>query len=453
MIDKSPIGNTQFPEDCDGTQGNLPVEAGNCSVIHTCDICPKVIFESEKALERHIEIRHKSLMEGINFLLGKEHSDFTIELSDEKRAALGAKAFDVAKKRDAGHGMLECASIARQQLQRIVDVWHPGAEVFIFGSSLVMSSWDGKSDIDFAVVDPHAYVQRKWPPEEKNAVRELTDLCKSAGFKVSSLECVDTARVPIVKHKTLQDSLLNTVANTKPAEKARRSICLTYRSEKVKTTEALRAWLEKETETATIEEIIDEGQCNATVTFTTSTNAMVAMIKVNNGQKRRLNEYFSARIMDERFPPEAHCIDFDLCLRQFGIRNSEYLRKLHTLYDNSPFLRSGAVVLKEWSKLWGLNNSFMGFLTSYAINIMWIFFLVKRDVIPYASPYDTPENPREALREPTYVPILPQSAGSSEVQIKMGSLLADFFKFYATEFDWEKNVVSLNRPGITTKKS
>ena len=428
-------------------------EGGNASTIHTCDICPRVVFESDTALERHINLRHKSMMESINAFLEKDVTEFDFQMDADKVEALGKKAFEVASKRDAGPRMLQCASTAREQLQHIVDEWSPGAEVFIFGSSLVMSSWDGKSDIDFAVVDPKAYIEKRWPPEERHAVRELTDLCKAAGFRVSSLECVDTARVPIVKHKTLQQSLSGVIEQSAEESKSRRSIRVQFQSEKIRSTKDLRQWLQTQVDPCSIEQIEPSEHGSAAITFVSSTKALVAMLRINSRQKRRMNELITAQQVDEQLPPESHCIDFDLCLRQFGIRNSEYLRKFHTLHENSPYLRCGAVVLKEWSKLWGLNNSFMGFLTSYAINIMWIYFLVQRNVIPYVSPYDTPEDPKDALRKPTYVPILPEHAQIPETRNKMGTLLADFFKFYSTEFDWSKNVVTLNRPGVTQKKS
>ena len=440
---------TQTPATATNTNG----EACNTSIIHTCDICPRVIFESEAALERHIELRHKSMMENINTLLETKNSAFEFTKDGTELQTLGQRAFDIASKRDAGPQMLQCASTAREQLQHIVNEWHPGAEVFIFGSSLVMSSWDGKSDIDFAVVDPKAYVEKRWPPDERQAVRELTELCKAAGFRVSSLECVDTARVPIVKHKTLQSALQGAEKQGDSAAKSKRSVYVRYQSEKLKTHDELLRWLEKELDPKSIESAEVDTTNRSIITFKDSTSALVAMLRINCRQKKRLNEIIAAQMVDEHIPPEAHCIDFDLCLRQFGIRNSEYLRKLHTLHENSAYLRCGAVVLKEWSKLWGLNNSFMGFLTSYAINIMWIYFLIQRGLIPYVSPYDTPENPKDALRKPTYVPILPENTQLAATQEKMGQLLTDFFKFYATEFDWDKHVITLNRPGITEKKT
>ena len=151
--------------------------------------------------------------------------------------------------------------------------------------------------------------------------------------------------------------------------------------------------------------------------------------------------------------PEIFGVDFDLGFRTFGIRNSDLLRRCLGAH---PCARPGALVLKEWSKSSGVNNSMNGFLTSYAINILWIYFLVQKKLIPHIDPHDVPNSlVNNSNFDPVYLPLVPQSMtpeGVAKLHLEMGRLLMGFFRFYCFEFDWTKNVVSLNRPGITTKE-
>ncbi|CCW65841.1 unnamed protein product [Phytomonas sp. EM1] len=155
--------------------------------------------------------------------------------------------------------------------------------------------------------------------------------------------------------------------------------------------------------------------------------------------------------------PELFNVDFDLSFRAFGIRNSELLRRYLL---NHPCARPGAIVLKDWSKTSGVNNSVNGYLTSYAINIMWIYFLVQKGVVAYVDPIeDIPESLRcyreELAKGPRYRPMLDPAWSAAEraaLEREAGRLLMEFFLFYAHEFDWANHVVSLNRKGITTKR-
>eukprot|EP00759_Apiculatamorpha_spiralis_P041487 PhF_6_TR40169/c0_g1_i2/m.59521 len=420
--------------------------------VHTCDICPKVIFESEEALERHVDLKHRAMMEEINTLLRTPLPTTPGDLSQDW-TVLGKEIFHAAAKKDPGESMLCVAALARQQLQTIVTRWNPSAEVFVFGSSLVMGSWDGHSDIDFAVVDPKAFMEGSWPPDERQAVRTLADILRNAGFQNSSVECVDSARVPIVKHKTLHEGM--TCASTPEEKEAMRTIKISIRSQQGDDS-AARAKVQEIVDRLKLEnpDMSVESLTNCVMPTTTDAVRMTLLL---NEEFAKLQETQGMLIAHARpyrvnVSPEVHRVDFDLCLRQFGIRNSEFLRRYHADFPNSHYLRAGSVVLKQWSKTWGINNSFMGFLTSYAVNIMWIYFLVRRGVVPYVSPDTISPDPSIAKREPQYIPLVPLSEENANPQ-KMGELMVDFFKYYANEFDWANHVVSLNRPEITLKSA
>jgi hypothetical protein len=148
-------------------------------------------------------------------------------------------------------------------------------------------------------------------------------------------------------------------------------------------------------------------------------------------------------------------VDFDLSFRTFGIRNSHLLRAFLIAH---PCGRPGALILKDWSKSSGVNNSINGFLTSYAVNILWIYFLFQKGHVPYVNPTSIPASLSRSgqSKDPEYVPLIPPSiavdeAARRQLHEDMGRLLFEFFAYYVFEFDWEKNVVSLNRPGVTSK--
>jgi len=407
-----------------------------------CDICYRTI-ESEGMVERHIDLRHKALMAETMGLLREQRP--TTPATKDQLTAIGRKVFEVAAQRDAGPEMLEIATVARTQLQKIVSEWNPQAEVYIFGSTMVVGSWDGKSDIDFVVIDPKAHMAHEWPPEERRAVRDLSALLKLSGFSDNAIECVDHARVPIVKHHSLKKSRDAKSSVTDAA----RSVRLAFPGPKSDVSERARVEAQVKELVPEVESVHWLDHHVAVLCCESTSSAVGATLKLARHFKAE-----GARVgpsQQTNNVPEVHRIDFDLCLRNFGIRNSAWLHEYHVNNNNGALLRSGAVVLKTWAKLYGVNNSFLGFLTSYAVNILWINFLVQRKVVPYVSPRAISEDPTDAKRFPSYVPLTPKSCDDAQVLEMMGGLLVDFFVYYAFEFNWERDVVSLNREGTTTK--
>ena len=193
----------------------------------------------------------------------------------------------------------------------------------------------------------------------------------------------------------------------------------------------------------------DQGGTRLCITFRTPTDAMVALVR---GRQRVLSQLRRAGPIHAIYRPQLFGIDFDLSFRVFGIRNSFLLRQYLTSH---PCGRPGALVLKDWSKAAGVNDSMHGLLTSYAINILWIYFLVTKEHVAYVDPKSIPENVTPATDpDPPYNELFDPNlseAAKGQLYEQMGQLLLEFFAFYALEFDWNANVVSLNRPGVTPK--
>jgi hypothetical protein len=145
--------------------------------------------------------------------------------------------------------------------------------------------------------------------------------------------------------------------------------------------------------------------------------------------------------------PELFAIDFDLSCRYHGIRNSWLLRKY---FEQDEVFRMGNVFLKKWSKNCGINNSRMGFLTSYAICVLWVYFLLRRGAAAFVNPSDVPVLPDpEKQMEVSYIPLWPplaDNAADAARTTRLGALLRDFFFFYGEEFDWATQVVTIRQP-------
>lgn len=450
-----------------------------------CDICANINFENEVQLDAHMQTKHAGLCSQYKELRGiceekiKPNWSDLLAVSGDRWRTWGEKTFHVAAQRDGGREKINEAHAARAQLEVIVQRWNPEAKVFVFGSSVVMGVWDGMSDIDYMVANVHDMEKGIWPPNEKNAVRALTELLKRAGFKYSNLEPVQHARVPIIKHHAAVP-LYNTIS--KEAEDVVSRTVRWIFTQPLSTQDRIQfeAGLREavgELQTTAAGEVAgandsptSHGQAKRTyqspivqlwwhsehfscsATFLTTTHAVKAIVHtpcVPATLVRRVGP------LHDDFQPELYKIDFDLGFRPFGVRNSFLLRN----YLNShPCARPGAVVLKDWSKSSGINNSIGGYYTSYAVNIMWIYYLVQKGVIPYIDPLSIPQSLVDCKDfNPQYVPIFPPEievdAAKREAMFRqMGELLVGFYAFYCFEFDWDRHVVTLNRSGEPTLK-
>lgn len=135
-------------------------------------------------------------------------------------------------------------------------------------------------------------------------------------------------------------------------------------------------------------------------------------------------------------------INFDVTAhRRCGVRNSALLRAYFDQYELGRWL---AFAVKAWSKRTHMNLSASGFLTSYGFNILVIYFLLVRQRVQFV--------PIHSMDCAT-LPMLP--VGSPLVppdEVEFGALLEDFCRYYAKEFDYDKEVITLSRaPGTSTR--
>jgi hypothetical protein len=425
------------------------------SSLYTCDLCPKAVFHSKAALAAHADEKHAGFVpdraELISMaeLIRPRHQELAT-LHTEKWSAVGGRIFQVASGRDAGPARLKQACDARAQLELVARRWRSTAEVYVFGSSVAMGLWDGLSDIDCTVIDVEAFDANEWPPNEKAAVRSLATLFRNIGFSFQNLEPIEHARVPIIKHNATVPAVR--VLGKDYERLLSRSIrCLfdqpqAAQTQRVAFEDAVAASVGTAPETVWW----DPGYRTCGMTLRDNTTAVATLLHIATSAPG-----VSAAPLHNEFRPDVFHVDFDLSFRTFGIRNSHLL---HAFLCAHPCGRPGALVLKDWSKISGVNNSINGFLTSYAVNIMWIYFLVRKGHVPYVAPQSIPQSLAKSgqSKDPQYLPLIPQhivsdAAARDALHAQMGRLLYEFFAFYCFEFDWDSHVVSLNREHVTTK--
>ncbi|KEG13543.1 putative poly(A) polymerase [Trypanosoma grayi] len=138
-------------------------------------------------------------------------------------------------------------------------------------------------------------------------------------------------------------------------------------------------------------------------------------------------------------------IDFDITAnRRNGVRNSALLR---AYFEQDPSCRWLSMGVKRWSKRAGLNASVMGgSITSYGFNLMVVYYLLQRGTLRFIPP--TAIDVAQVSPVPPYLPLEPPRNDGLE----LGEQVVDFLQFYMHEFDAVSHVISLSRPGVTTKE-
>jgi len=130
--------------------------------------------------------------------------------------------------------------------------------------------------------------------------------------------------------------------------------------------------------------------------------------------------------------------------RRNGVRNSYLLRGY---FQQRPDARWVAVALKQWSKKVGMNAPVPqgGFLTSYSVNILVAYWLLRRRMVDFV-----PTEVTDVSRVPLVAPGIPIEAPKSESDV--GFMVDDFFNFYNHEFEYDKHIVSLSRKDVTRRE-
>ncbi|NXI53565.1 GLD2 polymerase, partial [Chloroceryle aenea] len=136
-------------------------------------------------------------------------------------------------------------------------------------------------------------------------------------------------------------------------------------------------------------------------------------------------------------------VDFDLNVNNVvGIRNT-FLLRTYAYIENR--VRPLVLVIKKWARFHDINDASRGTLSSYSLVLMVLHYLqtLPEPIIPslqknYPGSFDPNMQLHLVHRTPSTIPPYVSKNGSS-----LGDLLMGFFKYYATEFDWAHQIISV----------
>ncbi|NXF87437.1 GLD2 polymerase, partial [Eubucco bourcierii] len=140
------------------------------------------------------------------------------------------------------------------------------------------------------------------------------------------------------------------------------------------------------------------------------------------------------------------CMEFDLNVNNVvGIRNT-FLLRTYSCIENR--VRPLVVIVKKWASFHEINDASRGTLNSYSLVLMVLHYLQTPQYPSYSEDPELSTILKESFdpamqlnlvhRTPHTIPPYISMNGSS-----LGDLLIGFFKYYATEFDWSRQMISV----------
>ncbi|NWZ96815.1 GLD2 polymerase, partial [Nesospiza acunhae] len=127
-------------------------------------------------------------------------------------------------------------------------------------------------------------------------------------------------------------------------------------------------------------------------------------------------------------------VDFDLNVNNvIGIRNTFLLRS-YAFIENR--VRPLVLVIKKWASFHDINDASRGTLSSYSLVLMVLHYLQSKYFLHEC--FDPTMQLNFVHQAPRTIPPYVSKNGSS-----LGDLLIGFFKYYATEFDWSHQMISV----------
>ncbi|XP_010213515.1 PREDICTED: poly(A) RNA polymerase GLD2-like isoform X2 [Tinamus guttatus] len=160
-----------------------------------------------------------------------------------------------------------------------------------------------------------------------------------------------------------------------------------------------------------------------------------------------------AKVPIVKFRDKVSCVEFDLNVNNVvGIRNT-FLLRTYAYIENR--VRPLVLVVKKWASFHDINDASRGTLSSYSLVLMVLHYLqtLPEPILPslqknYPDSFDPTMQLHLVHKAPCTIPPYLSKNGSS-----LGDLLIGFFKYYATEFDWSHQMISVReakaipRPG------
>lgn len=150
-----------------------------------------------------------------------------------------------------------------------------------------------------------------------------------------------------------------------------------------------------------------------------------------------------AKVPIVKFRDKVSCMEFDLNVNNtVGIRNT-FLLRTYAYLENR--VRPLVLVIKKWASHHEINDASRGTLSSYSLVLMVLHYLqtLPEPILPslqkiYPESFSTSVQLHLIHQVPCNVPPYLSKNESS-----LGDLLLGFLKYYATEFDWNTQMISV----------
>eukprot|EP01062_Namystynia_karyoxenos_P065274 TRINITY_DN5872_c0_g2_i1.p1 TRINITY_DN5872_c0_g2~~TRINITY_DN5872_c0_g2_i1.p1 ORF type:complete len:646 (+),score=213.62 TRINITY_DN5872_c0_g2_i1:86-2023(+) len=137
--------------------------------------------------------------------------------------------------------------------------------------------------------------------------------------------------------------------------------------------------------------------------------------------------------------PLVYLRQWDLSLRLYGVRNSHLLRRYFVDTPCSQF-RIAGIAVKIWARTQGINDPRKGMLSSYAVTLMYLYYLLRADKVSWIDP-ETVD-----LADCMPVPGLEPIEAPDEVTLAQAAeSFVGFLYYYTHEFKWHCEVISVSR--------
>ncbi|KAB0343958.1 hypothetical protein FD754_020884 [Muntiacus muntjak] len=150
-----------------------------------------------------------------------------------------------------------------------------------------------------------------------------------------------------------------------------------------------------------------------------------------------------AKVPIVKFRDKVSCVEFDLNVNNIvGIRNT-FLLRTYAYLENR--VRPLVLVIKKWASHHDINDASRGTLSSYSLVLMVLHYLqtLPEPILPsiqkiYPESFSPSIQLHLVHQAPCNVPPY-----LSKNESNLGDLLLGFLKYYATEFDWNSQMISV----------
>eukprot|EP00760_Papus_ankaliazontas_P036223 PhM_4_TR8257/c0_g1_i1/m.49338/K14079/PAPD4, GLD2; poly(A) RNA polymerase GLD2 len=334
---------------------------------------------------------------------------------------------------------------ARAQLQHIATSWKSDAQIFLCGSCVTYGVMENNTDMDVCCLLKDVVTEKRAMGKLCGKLYTHTRDYFPKKTEHRLFDLVD-CRVPVIKYQIPHsDDVMQHVLceELTPEEEVLTRSCEIRFANMQVTREQINRYICSKLKTGKVVDFsIHEhnGGKGTRVHFEASdtTTALEIFGRLPDGAfitNRQRDEFERVQLSDDCVP-ELQRMAFDCSFMGYGIKNSYLLRAY--MHSGPEYVRPAALAIKHWGKATTIGRGVHHYLTSYALNIMFVYFLLATRTVEWIDPFSMP-HPMQMPRYPTYSP-LPACCPED-----VGRILHEYFKFYAG-FNFEQEMVSLNRP-------